>query len=434
MTPYSVFVGGDVVVKEIVLPLDGSLVLDDDVSIAFSNDTVCDNGSRRKGNDMEFVGGQRKDWFNPNYWQTSTRVSSHELDADLPLNRLPCEHDDVVFPDNATVSVYIDREVLVRRFEYHGTPYHDDVLQRWLQSVEGKRQFQFINKPNQEASLTASGQSCTDTVGCPCGNSLDNTDFIQEECRSYVLDSCPDRGQLSCSNPFLPPGACCHICGSAVQVTVPREYQKSFNYYAFLQAVYRVLQSHNTTGVGLSRIQLADGSGSLVYSILFLSGSRSPTPAVTGRALKDVLTGTGDGGLGLPEDAVMVQLDHEEVLPGVVLTPIAQETSTKDSSDNTTIYIALGAVGGIGVILSIVVVVLVIQRKSNKKSLRKLNAAGGMGHNLGVVSFTNVSENAIATVEGFDNPIYTKERANPVYEEASTPTVVNPVFEDEEDD
>lgn len=433
-TPFSVFVGNDVVVSEIVFPLDGSLILDDGVSIAFSNDSDCDRGTPRAGMDAQFVGGERKDWFNPSYWQTLSQISSHELDVDLPLNKLPCENDDVVFPDGATFSVSIDREVVVKTFEYQGTLYHDGSLQEFLQSVDGKHQFQFINKPDREASLTVSGQGCSDTAGCHCGNNLDNTDFIGQECRSYVVDTCRSPSQLDCSNPFTPPGACCQVCGSVVQVKIPRENQQTFNYLAFQQAVYGVLQIHNTTGAGITRIQISDGSGDLGYSIFFLTGPQSPSPTVTSTALKDLLTRSSSGGFGFPEKAVVIQMDNEAVDGGFVSGNVGAPL-TNDNSDNTTLYIALGVVGGVVAILAVVVVILVIQRRSSKKSSDRANidTASRVGDTLGVVSYTNMPSDARATLEGFDNPMYSERiKQNPVYDEARGPTVVNPVFLDDD--
>ncbi|XP_062513589.1 protein amnionless-like [Corticium candelabrum] len=435
-TSYSIFVASDVVVNEIVFPLDGSLILDSGISITFSNDSECDDGGSRAGGDIEFIGGQRKNWYDVRQWETVDKLSSHELDVDLPLNRIPCEHDDVIFPDRSSFSVSIDRKVVVKSMQYQGDALSNDGLQELLLNVEGKRQFQLIHKGDQETSLSISGLTCSDSAGCPCGNSMDDANFIQEGCRTYVHDTCTSRGDLDCENPITPAGACCPVCGSNVEVTISRENQANFNYEAFKQAIYGILQG-NTSGAGIVRVPPSEqDGGALIYSIFFLTGGDTEKARALSRALVNLFTISGVEGIVLPEIAVKSRIEIVEVSPTVV---VEGQTSPGDD-DNTKIYIGIGAAGGVVLILAVVIVVLVVQRRQSKKQGLSHSQGFGTsslpGDKLGVVSFSNVSENATATLEGFDNPMYDERiKSNPVYDTAHEgTTVVNPVYMDEDAD
>lgn len=426
-TPYSVFVGENVTVKEIRLPLNMRINLGKEVAMRFSNDTNC---ATRAGAQNQFVGGRRRDWFNPNNWMTTGDGSSSTLDSDLALNRIPCENDNVVFPSEAAFSVFIGRPVTVRSVNFQGSSFTNDALQDFLQSDSGLLQFQLVPQSGSNAvasSLTVTGQDCRDPGGCSCGNNMDDPDFTQEKCRTFVLSSCPAISTLPCSYPFRPPRACCFGCGSAVQVTVKAENQQNFLLHEFETLVLNTLDSYNASG-GVSRVQNDDGS--LSYVIFYIVESQS-TAELIGQSFTDKFSGTNQGELGLPANQIIFQSDDEPLAihgdPGVV--PPTEQSS---SSSKTVLY-AGAAAGAVIVILLIFIIFLVCYKCRLKKSLHLRFDDDYDPSSMGA-TFTNGSDDPKATVTGFSNPIYSDsgmvkenpmfgvkqndlEMANPVYSE-----------------
>eukprot|EP00058_Branchiostoma_floridae_P012117 XP_002597605.1 hypothetical protein BRAFLDRAFT_82292 [Branchiostoma floridae] len=231
--PYAVFVQNDVSVGELVLPLNGEIVFADDLKVnfgSFTDDPACMAGDNR------FVGGEPGDWLNPHNWRVEddgnlvepmspeddSSPTSPGDDTDgfpvLHAEVVPCTHDTVVFPENATYLVRLDHSKQVKHVDFTGKVYkRKPEFHQFLKSENGEMQF----KLGPSGDIAVMGQDCKELSGCYCGNE-EHMDLI---CDLYG-DNCPP---LTCSSPITPRGSCCPMCGSVLLLN----YDDTFDIMAF---------------------------------------------------------------------------------------------------------------------------------------------------------------------------------------------------------
>ena len=125
----------------------------------------------------------------------------------LDTERVPCIHDDVVFPRESTFMVrqnYTDSQIKIKSLSIQGVIHTQDSLTEFLKTTEGKKQFDV----SQEGQLQITQEECKDVTGCACGN---DRGMIMHKICEYQATKCPP---LSCHTPIMPKGHCCQICGT----------------------------------------------------------------------------------------------------------------------------------------------------------------------------------------------------------------------------
>ncbi|XP_006839678.1 PREDICTED: protein amnionless [Chrysochloris asiatica] len=202
----SVLVRGGHSVSDLLLPLDGELILDS--GAAFSASVATWDPDCSVGGPALFRDPDRFSWYDPRLWRSQeTTRGLFSVDAE----RVPCRHDDVVFPATASFRVGLGRGArTVRSVSVLGRTFlRDDDLAAFLASRAGRLRF------HGPGVLRVVPEACADPSGCVC----DNDEVLPWVCAALLqpLDGrCPP---AACSNAFRPEGQCCDLCGAIVSLT-----------------------------------------------------------------------------------------------------------------------------------------------------------------------------------------------------------------------
>lgn len=192
-----------VVVKEMILPLNGEVIFPQNAVIELTGENregAC------TGKDVHFK--KLTDyWYDPINWNiTSDQAfprSPNRRNAAVPHCLLvPCVTDKVRFAENTTFQAYVIYPITkVASMEINGISYSQSEFDDLLRTHVGSLLF----PENPRIHITNS--PCADESGCICGN--DGPEVKPTICNE-VTPYCP---ALECSDPITPVGNCCPICG-----------------------------------------------------------------------------------------------------------------------------------------------------------------------------------------------------------------------------
>ncbi|XP_007951316.1 protein amnionless [Orycteropus afer afer] len=148
-------------VSELLLPLDGELIL---VSGAgFSTPSTTSDPDCMAGSRAIFSDPDRFSWYDPRLWRSGNATRGlFCVDAE----RVPCRHDDVVFPLDSSFRVGLGPGARsVRSVSALGQTFlRDDDLAAFLTSRAGRLRF------HGPGTLHVVPEACADPSGCACGN------------------------------------------------------------------------------------------------------------------------------------------------------------------------------------------------------------------------------------------------------------------------
>ncbi|KAJ8911324.1 hypothetical protein NQ315_017020 [Exocentrus adspersus] len=180
--------------KEIVLPKDVTIYLPPGTEIDFrENDPGILNCVRLKKNFYSYA------WIDPENW-----LVDHSENLAIPhLERIPCDHDDVVFPKGWKSSLCFG----IYRFKLRlkSFKFGEDYLTNW--DLRSKIEDIHI-LPIGSRNMFIDGKSCDDRTGCVCTETVDDTPclFIEQV------------EQFPCLDPITPIGFCTKMCGAVITV------------------------------------------------------------------------------------------------------------------------------------------------------------------------------------------------------------------------
>ncbi|XP_040598372.1 protein amnionless [Mesocricetus auratus] len=203
----SVLVRDSYAISDMLLPLDGELVLASGASFSAAgvgSDPACNSGAP-----LLFRNPDRFSWLDPHLWSSAAQESGFfSVDAE----RVPCSYDDVLFPRDASFRVALGPDpnpVLVRSVSAVGQTFtRDEDLTAFLASREGRLRF------HGPGALRVGAQACTDASGCVCGYP-ETLPWICASLLQPLGGRCP---QATCRDPLLPQGHCCGLCGAIVSL------------------------------------------------------------------------------------------------------------------------------------------------------------------------------------------------------------------------
>ncbi|CAH0407943.1 unnamed protein product [Chilo suppressalis] len=205
-------------VKELILPIDGSLVLAEGQSILFGNDQ---NDANCTEGIIYYKDDSSSAWENPGVWNSS-KFNKATPDAE----RIPCYDDTVLFPKTAQFTVQLPDFT-----QYVSGIIIDDTnlttvrfLERITSQPDGAQQFVSGDALN-EYPIVVRQEPCKSTSGCPC-----QTHGLNINCK---LKFCPPP---KCSNPIKPVGHCCEICGGSLLFEI-----ENFSMFAFKNLVQTII-------------------------------------------------------------------------------------------------------------------------------------------------------------------------------------------------
>ncbi|PNF23689.1 hypothetical protein B7P43_G02472 [Cryptotermes secundus] len=202
---------GSTVVKELVLPSNGEIMLPLTGSLLITGDFRAKDKCR--GEDIVFTRSWSAAWLDPANWKTEGRVTTDPVPH---LERIPCTHDHIVFPEGSTFRVHLPEVVVtVGSISLLGQEMSPSQWQEALLSEPGERQFVSGEGDYMRiSSVVITGEeSCPDKAGCSCAGHPELRAAVCTHTRDRNGD-CYDSRQAECISPVQPLGHCCDICGA----------------------------------------------------------------------------------------------------------------------------------------------------------------------------------------------------------------------------
>uniref|UniRef100_A0A8D1T2M5 Protein amnionless n=1 Tax=Sus scrofa TaxID=9823 RepID=A0A8D1T2M5_PIG len=193
-------------ISDMLLPLDGEFVLAS--GAGFSAQNTGSHLDCSAGASALFLDPDRFLWHDPRLWSAGDAGRSlFSVDAE----RVPCRHDDAVFPSDASFRVGLGPgTVRVRSVRALGQTFtRDEDLAAFLASRAGRLRF------HGSGALSVDPEACADPSGCVCGNA-EVQPWICAALLQPLGGRCP---QAACQDALRPEGQCCDLCGAIVSLT-----------------------------------------------------------------------------------------------------------------------------------------------------------------------------------------------------------------------
>uniref|UniRef100_G3TCT1 Protein amnionless n=1 Tax=Loxodonta africana TaxID=9785 RepID=G3TCT1_LOXAF len=222
-----------------LLPLDGELILASGAAFSASVTTWDPNCSA--GGPALFRDPDRFLWHDPRLWRSEDAVSGlFSMDAE----RVPCRHDDVVFPLATSFRVGLGPGVrTVRSVSVLGKTFtRDDDLAAFLASRSGRLRF------HGPGALRVVPEACTDPSGCVCGND-EELPWVCAALLQSLGGRCPS---VACNDALRPVGQCCDLCGAIVSLTHGAAFDLE-RYRARLLGSFLILPEYQGLQVAVSK-------------------------------------------------------------------------------------------------------------------------------------------------------------------------------------
>lgn len=417
----SVFVETVHAVQEMRLPVDGEFILNPGAGfyVTRGKDPSCSAGVMAKFRDSESL-----QWYNPALWQaaaTSDDLQRGNLLFAVHEERVPCQHDDVVF--RAETSFRVDTSssestIPVRSVSLFGKKFDNNAnFSQHLSSRLGQLQF------HGSSAVAVGSSGCQELSGCDCGNSVNH----QRICQTVTCAS------TSCRRPLRPVGHCCDICGAIVTV----RYTNGFSletYRQRLRHLFLSLPQYKSIQLGLSKVFQSQrflgfipfGLTAEIQVVILDENHGRLAESLTRDIIKD--TDTYGSNLGIT---------------GAEFQASTGGSSSDNSASNAGTVV--GIVFGVLIAVSLVVVVASLIRKGVVKmpTLPSLPSLPSLSFNRG----SGVGELGGTLDCGYDNPMFDKPSLMPeipglygtqgIQSIAMTQTgvhFVNPVYDEHDTD
>ncbi|KAB0350875.1 hypothetical protein FD754_015732 [Muntiacus muntjak] len=234
-------------ISDMLLPLDGEFVLASGAGFG-----AADAGSRPDcgtGARARFLDPDRFLWLDPLLWRPGDAARGlFSVDAE----RVPCLHDDVVFPSDASFRVGLGPgagPVRVRSIQALGQTFaREEDLAAFLASRAGRLRF------HGPGALSVDPEACTDPSGCVCGNA-EAQPWICAALLQPLGGGCP---QAACLEPLRPEGQCCDLCGAVVSLTHGPGFDLQ-RYRARLLHAFLALPQYQGLQVAVSKVPRPPG-------------------------------------------------------------------------------------------------------------------------------------------------------------------------------
>ncbi|XP_004836966.1 protein amnionless [Heterocephalus glaber] len=259
----SVLVRGSHAVANLRLPLDGELVLASGAGFSAAEEGPRpDCGS---GLPALFRDPDRFSWLDPHLWRAEAEAPGlFFVDAE----RVPCVHDDVLFPTDASFRVGLGpgaNPVRVRSVSALGQTFTgDEDLAAFLASRAGRLRF------HGPGALRVGAEACADPAGCECGGA----ETLPWVCAALLQPRggrCPP---APCRDALRPEGQCCDLCGALVSLTYDAAVFDLERYRARLLDTFLAQPQYQGLQAAVSKVRRDEGAGVQVVLLEPESGTR----------------------------------------------------------------------------------------------------------------------------------------------------------------
>ncbi|XP_031570301.1 protein amnionless-like [Actinia tenebrosa] len=205
-SPLSIALTGQNALKSLSLPMNGELIFHKDAELTFYQDReVVLDKCTAKGN-IQFIASVPKMWYNPNNWKVTDNDGNpvlNDANAIIHLEKVPCQHDQVLFPKDSSFNVASTKPITVASLTINGKSYSQSSFKEFLSGDSGAMQFHL-----SISSMQLTGQICNDPKGCLCNTNQEKTTIC-----NHVTCVVP-----LCNDPLEPIGSCCTYCGAVMMV------------------------------------------------------------------------------------------------------------------------------------------------------------------------------------------------------------------------
>uniref|UniRef100_A0A8C3W177 Protein amnionless n=1 Tax=Catagonus wagneri TaxID=51154 RepID=A0A8C3W177_9CETA len=286
----SVLVRGGHSISDVLLPLDGEFVLASGAGFSARNpgsQLDCSAGAPAL-----FLDPDRFLWHDPRLWSAEDAGRSlFSVDAE----RVPCRHDDAVFPSEASFRVGLGPgTVRVHSVRALGQTFtRDEDLAAFLASRAGRLRF------HGPGALSVDPKACADPSGCVCGNA-EVQPWICAALLQPLGGRCP---QATCQDALRPEGQCCDLCGAILSLTHGPAFDLE-RYRARLLHAFLALPQYQGLQMAMSKVprqpQLREASGAKADTeIQVVLAETGPETGSAGRLARALLADIAEHGEAL---------------------------------------------------------------------------------------------------------------------------------------
>lgn len=191
-------------VERIVLPFEGAIIINDTHPITLHTLPPSECSIRaREFKDFMLIEEQMRSWFTANMWLTDGETVPNK--AVPTINRIPCECDEVVFPEYESLSVLIDgaQDISVASVKING---RHGGFKEFLKTELGTMMF-YVKNAND---IIVEPGVCNPPKFCGCHSYQRYLEYMEAVCK---LEECEP---AHCIDPIKPMGQCCPMCGASV--------------------------------------------------------------------------------------------------------------------------------------------------------------------------------------------------------------------------
>ncbi|XP_055969747.1 protein amnionless [Sorex fumeus] len=283
----SVLVQGSHSVADMLLPLDGELVL-----AAGAGFSAADTAAGRDcgaGAPARFRDPDRFSWLDPRLWRPADADAARGLFL-VDTERVPCRHDHVVFPPDASFRVGLGPgDTRVRSVSTGGQTFaRPEDLAALLASRAGRLRF------HGPGTLSLSPEPCGDPSGCECGNAAAQPHI----CRALLGPLGGSCAPAACLDALLPAGQCCGLCGAVVSLAHGPAFELE-RYRERLLRDFLALPQYQGLQVAVSKVPGAREADAHIQVVVRDGGSGGPAPGSAGRLARALLADVAEQGPAL---------------------------------------------------------------------------------------------------------------------------------------
>ncbi|XP_069853615.1 protein amnionless [Dipodomys merriami] len=288
-------------ISDVLLPLDGELVLASGAGFRVAGDGPHPNCNA--GGPAIFRNPDRFSWWDPHLWRTRDEAQGlFSVDAE----RVPCSDDDVFFPTNASFRVELGpgaSPAHIRSLSALGQTFtRDRDLAAFLASREGRLRF------HGPGSLSLGSQPCADRSGCVCGNA-EALPWICAALLQPVGGRCP---AAACRSALRPLGQCCDLCGAVVSL----DHGPTFDlerYRARVLDLFLALPQHRGLQVAVSRVPRSPAARAADTEIQVVVAEARPATGTAERLARALVADAEEHGEALGVLSAALRLSGEPV-------------------------------------------------------------------------------------------------------------------------
>ncbi|KAM6171916.1 protein amnionless [Erethizon dorsatum] len=283
----SVLVRGSHTVADLLLPLDGELVLAPGAgfSAGHAHEGAHHDCGPGSGLPVLFRNPDRFSWLDPHLWRSGDEAPGlFSVDAE----RVPCVHDDVLFPPDASFRVGLGpgaSPVRVRSVSALGQTFtRDEDLAAFLASRAGRLRF------HGPGVLRVGSEACADPSGCECGGA----ETLPWVCAALLQPRggrCPP---APCRDALRPEGQCCDLCGAVVSLTYDTAAFDLERYRARLLNTFLAQPQYRELQAAVSKVRRDAGAGIQVVLV-----EPAPGTGGAGRLGRALLADAAEHGVAL---------------------------------------------------------------------------------------------------------------------------------------